>query len=168
MTDPNDLEHVFRDPPFFESEQLDLIGGLLHELYCEFDGIDNKLTTFIVRLCAETLVVQRGPFVFNDQFVELKNITEHFLNNSNSELKPEHQKVLQTVALFFEDIALERVVDRGVKASDQFRSAYVHQLVREMADEIKCPSCEKQFPKIRAIEITAGLIRCPKCNQLIH
>ena len=168
MTDTNDLLHVFRDPPFFESEQLDLIRGLLHELYCEFDGIDNKLTTFIVRLCAETLVVQRGPFVFNDQFIELKNITEHFLNNPHSELKPEHQKVLQTAALFFDDIANEQLVDREVNASDQFRSAYVDQLVREMADEIKCISCAKQFSKIRAIEISKGLFRCPKCNQLIH
>ena len=168
MTDSNDLLHVFRDPPFFESEQLDLIGGLLHELYCEFDEIDNKLTTFIVRICAETLVVQRGPFVFNDQFIELKKITEHFLNNSHSDLKEEHKKVLQTVALLFDDIANERVVDRGVNASDQFRSAHVHQLVREIADEIKCPSCEKQFPKIRAIEITDNCFRCPKCNQLIH
>ena len=168
MTDPNDLEHVFRDPPFFESEQLDLIGGLLHELYCEFDGIDRKLTTFIVRVCAETLVVQRGPFVFNDQFIELKKITEHFINDHQNVMPHECKEVLQKVVLFFEDIALEREVDRGVKASDQFRSAYVHQLVREMADEIKCPSCKKQFPKIRAIEITDNCFRCPKCNQLIH
>jgi hypothetical protein len=168
MTDSDNLLDTFPYPPFFESEQLDLIGGLLHELYCEFDGIDNKLTTFIVRLCAETMVVQRGPFVLNDQFIELKNITEHFLNNSHSDLEAEHKKVLQTVALYFDDIANERVVDRGVHAAEKINSAGLYDLIREMADEIKCPSCAVKFPKIRAIEITKGLFRCPKCNQLIH
>lgn len=168
MTDSNHLEHIYRDPPFFKSEQLDLIDGLLHELYCEFDGKDGKLTTFIVRLGAEVLVVQRGPFVFNDQFIELKKITEHFVNDHENEMSNECKKILQKVALFFEDIALERLVDRGVNPSDQFRSPYVFQLVREMADEIKCPSCKKQFSKIRAIEITENCFRCPKCYQLIQ
>ena len=168
MTDSDNLLDTFPYPPFFESEQLDLIGGLLHELYCEFDGIDNKLTTFIVRLCAETMVVQRGPFVLNDQFIELKNITEHFLNYSQSDLTPEHKKVLQTVALLFDDIANERVVDRRVYVADKFNSSSLDELAREMANAVRCPSCTVKFPKIRAIEITEGLIRCPKCNQLIH
>ncbi len=132
------------------------------------DRVDNKLTTFIVRLCAETLVVQRGPFVLNDQFIELKKITEHFLKNSHSDLNAGHKKVLQTVASYFDDIANERVVDRGVHAAEKINSAGLYDLIREMADEIKCPSCAVKFPKIRAIEITKGLFRCPKCTQLIH
>ena len=168
MTNSENLIQTFPYPPFFESEQLDLIGGLLHELYCELDGTDNKLTTFIVRLYAEALVVQRVPFVLNDQFIELRNITEHFLNTSQRGLTPEHIKVLQTVALFFDDIANERVVDRGVHVTDKFNYRGLYELATEMADVIKCQSCEKQFPKIRAIEVTKGLFRCPKCNQLIH
>jgi hypothetical protein len=140
MTDSDNLLDTFPYPPFFECEQLDLIGRLLHELYCEFDGVDNKLTTFIVRLCAETLVVQRGPFVLNDQFIELKKITEHFLKNSHSDLNAGHKKVLQTVASYFDDIANERVVDRGVHAAEKINSAGLYDLIREMADEIKFPS----------------------------
>lgn len=168
MMNSNDLPEIHRDPPFFECKQLDLIGGLLHALYCEFDGIDNKLTTFIVRLCAETLVVQRGPFVFNGQFIELKNIAEHYLNNSHSDLEANHKRVLQTVALLFDDIANEQEVDRGVNVAYKFNAGGLYELAREMADEVKCPSCSGKFPKIRAIEITKGLFRCPKCNQLTH
>lgn len=168
MTNSENLIHTFPYPPFFKSEQLDLIGGLLQALYCEFDGIDNKLTRFIVRLCAETIVVQRGPFVLNDQFIELKNITEHYLKNSHSDLEAEHKKVLRTVALIFDDIANERKVDRGVNVAYEFNAGDLHELVREMTEEVKCPSCAFKFPKIKAIEITEGLFRCPKCNQLIH
>jgi hypothetical protein len=168
MTDSDNLLDTFPYPPSFESEQLDLIGGLLHELYCEFDGVDNKLTTFIVRLCAETMVVQRGPFVLIDQFIELKNITEHFLNYSQSDLTLDHKKVLQTVSLLFDDIANERVVDRRVHAPKQINSTSLDELAREMATGVKCPSCDVKFPKIRVIEITKDLFRCPKCNQLIH
>ena len=77
------------------------------------------------------------------------------------------KEVLDKVALFFEDIELERVVYRGVKASDQFYSAHVDQLVVSMISEIKCQSCSKFFPKIRAVEIVEDCFRCPHCTQLI-
>lgn len=167
MMDSDNLPHIFRDPPFFESEQLNLIKGLLHELFCKYEEVDEKLTKFILRLCTEILIVQRGPFVFNDQFVELKQITEHFTAKSHNSLTQDCREVLNTVALFFEDIALERVVYRGVVASNQFRSAFVDHVVLSMISEIKCQSCSKFFPKIRAVEIVEDCFRCPHCSQLI-
>ena len=167
MKDSDNPLHIFRDPPFLKCEQLDLIKGLLHELYCRYEGVDEKLTNFIIRLCAETLIVQRGPFVFNDQFIELKKIIEHFAFKTHREMAQDGKEVLDKVALFFEDVELERVVYRGVKASDQFYSAHLDQLVVSMISEIKCQSCSKFFPKIRAVEIVEDCFRCPHCSQLI-
>lgn len=157
------------DLPPFEGEGFDLARILLSQLLVKYEGTENKTAKFIRKILAELLILREEViFKTNGEFLVLHQMVRHFLLQPPEDLPLTVSNDLETVALLCEDMANDRYVNRGEVDFEMVWPTSLSRRVAYLSKKIKCPGCAELFYPVRAIEISDGFFRCPKCNQLTH
>jgi hypothetical protein len=169
MTDSNDLEHVFRDPPLVGGIGVDLADCLLHKLFIQNEDSNSQTAHFISRVLAEFLIIRREAiFKTDSEFLILYEMVMAFIENPPEELPVSLKFDFEHLALIFQGLANGKQDFKEQPDYDVIMDLNLQSISRELIQEIVCPSCRESFYKVRALVIPNGLMRCPQCNQLIH
>lgn len=157
------------DPPPYEGKSFDLARILLSQLLVLYENSEDITAKFIRKILAELLIL-RDEVIFktNGEFLVLNKKIRDFLQHPPADLPPTVSNDLETVALLCEDMANDRYVNRGEVDFEMVWPTSLSRRVAYLSKKIKCPGCAELFYPVRAIEISDGFFRCPKCNQLTH
>jgi hypothetical protein len=157
------------DPPPYEGEGFDLARILLSQILVQYENSDNITAKFIRNILAELLILREEViFKTNGEFLVLYQMVRDFLQEPPEDLPLTIANDLETVALLCEDMANDRYVNRGEVDFEMVWPTSLSRRVAYLSKKIKCPGCAELFYPVRAIEISDGFFRCPKCNQLTH
>jgi predicted Zn finger-like uncharacterized protein len=169
MSDSNDLEYVFRDPPLAGGIGVDLADCLLHKLYIQNQDSNNQTAQFISRVLAEFLIIRREAiFKTDSEFLILYEMVMAFIADSPENLTVGLKFDFENLASIFQGLAYEKQHFEEQPDYEVIMDLNLQYIARELIQEIVCPSCRESFYKVRALITPNGLIRCPKCNQLTH
>ena len=161
------IRHV--DPPPYEGEGFDLARILLSQLLVKYEGAENRTAIFIRKILAELLILREEViFKTNGEFLVLYQMVRDFLQQPPEDLPSTVSNDLETVALLCEDMANDRYVNRGEVDFEMVWPTKLSRRVAYLTQKMKCPGCAELFYPARAVEVSAGFFRCPKCNQLTH
>lgn len=157
------------DPPPYEGEGFDLARILLSQLLVQYEDSGDITAKFIRKILAELLILREEViFKTNGEFLVLNQMVREFLLQPPEELPASVSNDLETVALLCEDMANYRYVNRGEVDFEMVWPTSLSRRVAYLTQKTKCPGCAELFYPARAVEVSAGFFRCPKCNQLTH
>lgn len=157
------------DPPPYEGKGFDLARILLSQLLVKYEDSNDITAKFIRKILAELLILREEViFKTNGEFLVLYQMVRGFLNQPPDDLPLSVSNDLETVALLCEDMANDRYMNRGEVDFEMVWPTSLSRRVAYLSKKIKCPSCADLFYPARAVEVSAGFFRCPKCNQLTH
>lgn len=157
------------DLPTFEGKSFDLARILLSQLLVLYEDSDDITAKFIRKILSELLILREEViFKTNGEFLVLNQMVRDFLQQPPADLPPTVSNDLETVALLCEDMANDRYVNRGEVDFEMVWPTKLSRRVAYLTQKMKCPGCAELFYPARAVEVSAGFFRCPKCNQLTH
>lgn len=169
MTDSNDLEHVFRDPLYVGGIGIDLADCLLHKLFIQNEDSNSQTAQFISRVLAKFLIIRREViFKTDSEFLILYEMVVAFIENPPEELPVLLKFEFEHLASIFQGLANGKQNFEEQPDYDVILDLNLQSIARELIKEIVCPSCRDSFYKVREQRTPNGLMRCPRCNQLIH
>ena len=169
MTDSNDLEHVFRDPPLVGGIGVDLADCLLHKLFIQNEDSNSQTAQFISRVLAEFLIIRKEAiFKTDSEFLILYEMVMAFIENPPEELPVSLKFDFEHLASIFQGLANGKQDFEEQPDYDVILDLNLQSIARELIQEIVCLSCGDSFYKVREQRTPNGLMRCPKCNQLTH
>jgi hypothetical protein len=165
----NSILTALVDPPPYEGKSFDLARILLSQLLVQYEESEDTTAKFIRTTLAELLILREEViFKTNGEFLVLYQMVREFLLQPPEDLPAAVSNDLDTVALLCEDMANDRYIDRGEVDFDMVWPTVLSLRLAYLSQKIKCPACSEIFYPVRAVEESAGLFRCPKCNQLTH
>ena len=157
------------DAPSVGGSGIDFAYCLLHKLYAQHEESKNRTSQFIGRILAEFLIVYSEEICnTNSEFLFLYEMVSEFNNHPPEDLPNTLKSDFQQLALIFQDLANGEKVFRGEPDWESIGDLNIHYIAEVLLREINCPGCHDFFHKVRTVEEKNELIRCPKCNQLIH